>query len=344
MGNCFLRKKFEPNDRWRSQSHEALELFTKLGLQHVDVDLLYSAFWDIDSSSTGYISVDEFFQYFDLDESYMERFTVCLFCKDVEYLNFAQFVTTVWYVLSLSKQGLLRFLFLMKRQKSLITSSGGGMSRQPSLAEMVRQHSTMSINVTQDDENAEADDTLPSPKARPSTSSKAERASGSSKKRSPDKNQVQSRGSKKISSKIDASMEDDLTATGSGTDTPETGSPTPGSGRRPGSKSGERRPRTTGSGSRSSKKMSSRIDPIPEPSAVTGQLAEVKPTTEEKISCKWMFVGVLVSIEHSQCSTVSGPYQTSYWLGTISYFFLCTSYISIKPSSPGTLFWDCHTL
>jgi hypothetical protein len=333
MGSCAGKRKFEPNDKFRSQSSEALAFFLKLGLSQIDVDLLYSAFYDIDSTNNGFVSIDEFINYFDLQPMYMELFIVSLFLKDAEYLDFAQFVTTLWYILTANMKNLTKFAFLMRRDKAIINALGGvgqmSTKQGSSMGLMVRGNSSLEM-VRQKSKLEKQNSLLPSAAADGnddnggtlggslSPSAKRPKTSGSSsRKSSPDKEgggggggrgELKTRSSKKVSSKI-AAIDEDIPT-----------SPTSG-----------KRPKTTGGGSRPSKKMGSKIETTPEQvESTTPTLMAVQPQTAEVISCKQLkklsihssMCGLLLRLHHTDHTAFCSPSSLS----------LCSLYCSFFSS------------
>lgn len=51
----------------------------ELGLTEPDIDLLYTAFWDMDADSSGTIQPIELFAYFEVESTKFERGVFCLF-------------------------------------------------------------------------------------------------------------------------------------------------------------------------------------------------------------------------------------------------------------------------
>eukprot|EP01033_Poteriospumella_lacustris_P000138 gene138-88_t len=85
MGNCytvFYKRKFVVNEDIEGQGRASLEVFTLLGLSPNDVDLLYTAFWDIDADGSGLIRPTELFSYFEVEGTKFERGVFTLFDED----------------------------------------------------------------------------------------------------------------------------------------------------------------------------------------------------------------------------------------------------------------------
>ncbi len=69
MGCIFTKRKLVVNSSVEGQDESALEVFQTLGLSDRDIDLLYTAFWDIDADSSGLIRPLELFNYFEVEET-----------------------------------------------------------------------------------------------------------------------------------------------------------------------------------------------------------------------------------------------------------------------------------
>ena len=69
MGCIVSKKKFVPNSDVEGQDESAMEIFQLLGLSQKDIDLLFTAFWDIDADNSGLIRPIELFNYFEVEET-----------------------------------------------------------------------------------------------------------------------------------------------------------------------------------------------------------------------------------------------------------------------------------
>lgn len=69
MGCIGSKRKFVITSSVEGQDASAMEIFQLLGLSQKDVDLLYTAFWDIDADSSGLIRPIELFNYFQVEET-----------------------------------------------------------------------------------------------------------------------------------------------------------------------------------------------------------------------------------------------------------------------------------
>lgn len=58
MGCILARRKFVANDDIEGQDRAALEVFRELGLTDSEVDLLYTAFHDIDADGSSKLSYE----------------------------------------------------------------------------------------------------------------------------------------------------------------------------------------------------------------------------------------------------------------------------------------------
>jgi hypothetical protein len=53
MGCLISRKVFEVNAKIEGQDQAALNVMTELGLSKRDIDVLYTAYWDMDADNSG---------------------------------------------------------------------------------------------------------------------------------------------------------------------------------------------------------------------------------------------------------------------------------------------------
>jgi Ca2+-binding EF-hand superfamily protein len=71
---CFLsRRTFVVNENIEGQDNVVLELCSELGLTTSDINILYTAFWDIDADGSGAIAQAELFAYFEVESTPFER-------------------------------------------------------------------------------------------------------------------------------------------------------------------------------------------------------------------------------------------------------------------------------
>ena len=57
MGCTFSKRKFVVNSLIEGQDQAALNVLTELGLTSREIDVLYTAFWDMDADNSGYRSI-----------------------------------------------------------------------------------------------------------------------------------------------------------------------------------------------------------------------------------------------------------------------------------------------
>jgi Ca2+-binding EF-hand superfamily protein len=88
--------KFEPDEDIPGQDQLALTVFNKLKITDREIDLLYTAFLDIDADTSGFIRYDEFRKYFQLEKTSFNDLLFNLFdTDDSDYINFFEFVCLV---------------------------------------------------------------------------------------------------------------------------------------------------------------------------------------------------------------------------------------------------------
>lgn len=94
--------KFEPNEVHFGQSTEALSCLTDLiGLDTDDINIMYKAFQDMDSTNSGYVRLEEIMEYFSIENNKLSRYFLDLFDVDKHNdVNFMQFCMTLWYFLT----------------------------------------------------------------------------------------------------------------------------------------------------------------------------------------------------------------------------------------------------
>ncbi len=132
MGCIFTKRKFVVNSSVEGQDESALEVFQTLGLSDRDIDLLYTAFWDIDADSSGLIRPLELFNYFEVEETVFINHIFTLFdegkgllikrhsCFDGAIIdksgmiNFMEFVCTLWNLLTLPESDFGSLAYLIK--------------------------------------------------------------------------------------------------------------------------------------------------------------------------------------------------------------------------------------
>eukprot|EP00981_Chlorochromonas_danica_P001365 scaffold292_cov161-Ochromonas_danica.AAC.3 len=128
------------------QDETALEVFLSLGLSKREIDLFYTAFWDIDADSSGetdsdsdsgsdsdrvkasfhvmschvvcnlgHIRPSELFSYFEVEETPFEVALFSIFDEDKSGLiNFMEFVCTLWNILTLPVEECACIAYLIK--------------------------------------------------------------------------------------------------------------------------------------------------------------------------------------------------------------------------------------
>jgi Ca2+-binding EF-hand superfamily protein len=86
MGCTASRRPFVVNSKVEGQDQAALNVLTELGLSQRDIDLLYTAFWDMDADSSGTIQPIELFAYFEVESATFEKGVFCLFDEGTFFL------------------------------------------------------------------------------------------------------------------------------------------------------------------------------------------------------------------------------------------------------------------
>lgn len=79
MGCMASKRPFVVNSLVEGQDQAALNVMTELGLSQRDIDLLYTAFWDMDADSSGTVQPVELFAYFEVESTHFENGVFCLF-------------------------------------------------------------------------------------------------------------------------------------------------------------------------------------------------------------------------------------------------------------------------
>ena len=92
----------------------AMGIMKSIGLTNSDIKKLYRKFCDVDLDGSGDVRHDEFFAYFHIENSTINRriFEVC----DVDksgVLNFCEFVLAVWNLLSMNSESISSFIFFL---------------------------------------------------------------------------------------------------------------------------------------------------------------------------------------------------------------------------------------
>jgi hypothetical protein len=83
---CFLsRRTFVVNENIEGQDNVVLELCSELGLTTSDINILYTAFWDIDADGSGTIAQAELFAYFEVESTPFERNIFGLFDEGINH-------------------------------------------------------------------------------------------------------------------------------------------------------------------------------------------------------------------------------------------------------------------
>jgi len=101
-----------PSDNIPGQGKASIERFDKLGLSSEEVQQFFDKFNTIDKDRSGQISLNEFYQYFQLEVSpFADRvFTILDEDKSGE-IDFQEFVTTTWNFCSFDFRNLVIFAF-----------------------------------------------------------------------------------------------------------------------------------------------------------------------------------------------------------------------------------------
>ena len=109
-------------DTTKSTLHkEWLETFTRMGLSDTDINSLYSSFRAMDIDKSGEISVYEFFDFFELENTSFSRRAFLLFdVDDSKEIDFLEFVSAIWNYCTYEEDELVRFAF------NLYDSDGSG--------------------------------------------------------------------------------------------------------------------------------------------------------------------------------------------------------------------------
>jgi hypothetical protein len=106
MGICGSHQVFELNEDILGFDEKSKEFYQSIGLSDEDLNILYTAFYDIDSDNSKVIRIDEFLTYFEISNSTLTTKLFSLFEPDAKYLSFLSFVTIIWYVCSIDSKRL----------------------------------------------------------------------------------------------------------------------------------------------------------------------------------------------------------------------------------------------
>jgi hypothetical protein len=110
MGGClgvlfkgFLMKEFIYNEDIEGQALKYKELFDDIDFIKEDLDIFYTAFWNIDLNGSNFIKREEILSYFGIKQLKINLHLINVF-EDLEHknnrLNFAEFVISMWNMLS----------------------------------------------------------------------------------------------------------------------------------------------------------------------------------------------------------------------------------------------------
>lgn len=109
---CAYSVEFVVNEEVSGQDSNALSLLQQLHLTKKDIDILFTAFCDMDADSSHYIRRDEFCAYFKLEKTPITVKLVKLMDTDHHgYLNFCEMVGLLWDFLSRDPHNLGSFVF-----------------------------------------------------------------------------------------------------------------------------------------------------------------------------------------------------------------------------------------
>mmetsp|Transcript_4703 Transcript_4703/g.7681 ORF Transcript_4703/g.7681 Transcript_4703/m.7681 type:complete len:453 (+) Transcript_4703:91-1449(+) len=104
MGCFHSRHVFEVNNEIEGQDKATMEVLEELGLSASDINVLYTAFWDIDADGSGAIQPIELFHYFEVESTPFEMAVFTLFDEDESgIINFMEFVCSLWNILTLDE-------------------------------------------------------------------------------------------------------------------------------------------------------------------------------------------------------------------------------------------------
>jgi len=103
---------FVTNDTIPGQDEAALMDFKKLRLRSDDIDRLFSCFLEIDTDGSGEISLDEFYNHFELKRSIFSDMAFSMMDQDKSgEIDFREFVLTLWNFCGFDLKSLCRFAF-----------------------------------------------------------------------------------------------------------------------------------------------------------------------------------------------------------------------------------------
>lgn len=112
MGGCLgvlfkdiLMKEFIYDENIEGQSSLYKELFDDIDIIKEDLDIFYTAFWNIDLSNSNFVKREEIFTYFEIKITKFNLHFINVFeglAENDEKLNFCEFVLSMWNILSLN--------------------------------------------------------------------------------------------------------------------------------------------------------------------------------------------------------------------------------------------------
>lgn len=130
---CVGSKKFVVDEDNFGFGQTCYEIYTSLGLTNKQLDLLYTAFYDMDADNSGSIRLDEFLIYFGLEtDTFTERLFGMFDLERSKCLNFMCYVATLWYFLSLESKKVGGFAY------RLYDSMNNGVLTIPVIEDMMK--------------------------------------------------------------------------------------------------------------------------------------------------------------------------------------------------------------
>lgn len=115
---CTITSEFRVDDGVFGRSQLSANLLHNLGFSNKHLDILYTAFADIDANESGAVRINEVLKYFGIDNTKYMRVVFGQFEKDgCGCLNFLEFVVSIWNFLTIADFLLGQFTFELCENK-----------------------------------------------------------------------------------------------------------------------------------------------------------------------------------------------------------------------------------
>lgn len=114
MGCLFSKPTFTVDELIIGRSLKAYQFFEELFLTKEDLNILFSAFCDIDADGSNIIRSDELFAYFNVEDTPCNRKIFGFLSEEEDvYLSILDFVVVMWNFLTIESFDICRFVFVL---------------------------------------------------------------------------------------------------------------------------------------------------------------------------------------------------------------------------------------